>query len=70
MKCQACSKDAMPDQSYCKHHLAALDGLHSHYKTWISAYGEMAWKDFMTKLLEMKETGSLVKEVISEELKK
>jgi hypothetical protein len=39
----------------------------SHYKAWVQAYGRVSMQDFMDKVLEMKETGSWIKEVISVE---
>jgi hypothetical protein len=68
MKCQACSREAQ--DKYCKYHGRALQGLQEHYKAWVKAYGQISWHDFLTRLIEMKETGTWVKEVISVELKK
>jgi hypothetical protein len=47
-----------------------LDGLKEHHKTWIKAYGEISWNDFLNKLLKIDETGIWVKEVIIAELKR
>ena len=41
----------------------------NHYKAWVNAYGRMSWEEFLTKLLNMQETGSWIKEVIGVELK-
>jgi len=36
---------------------------------WNKAFDGLSWTDYMNRLLELKETGSWVKEVISAELK-
>jgi hypothetical protein len=68
MKCAACSRDAK--EKYCKYHLQALEQLKSHYGRWVDAYGGISWQDYMQKLLKMEETGSWVREVIEQEMKK
>jgi hypothetical protein len=37
---------------------------------WVHAYGLVSWNAFLNRLLNMNETGSWIKEVISVELKK
>jgi hypothetical protein len=49
-------------------HKQAYDNLIKHYKIWIKV-GGLSWINYMNNLLELKETGSWVKEVISAELK-
>ena len=49
--------------------MQAYDNLIKHYKIWNKAFDGLSWTDYMIKLLELKETGSWVKEVISAELK-
>lgn len=68
MKCAACSRDAK--DKYCKHHMRALEQLKSHYGRWADAYGGVSWQDYLQKLSKMEETGSWVKEVIEQEMKK
>ena len=68
-KCAACSRKALADKKYCVHHSQAYDGLMTHYRAWVEAYGQISMKDFMDRLLKMKETGSWAKEVIKIETK-
>jgi hypothetical protein len=39
----------------------------NHYKAWVEAYGRISMQDFMDRLLELKETGSWIREVIAAE---
>jgi hypothetical protein len=66
-KCAACHRKQTSGKKYCVHHSQAYDSLMSHYKAWVQAYGRVSMQDFMDKVLEMKETGSWIKEVISVE---
>jgi hypothetical protein len=67
VKCDACHRKAVLGKKYCVHHSQALDSLLNHYKAWVEAYGRISMDDFMNKLLEMKETGSWIREVIAAE---
>jgi hypothetical protein len=67
IKCSACHRKAIPGKKYCVHHSQALDSLQNHYKAWVEAYGRISMEDFMDKLLEMKETGTWIREVIAAE---
>ncbi|HYY39641.1 MAG TPA: hypothetical protein VE692_00175 [Nitrososphaera sp.] len=69
-KCIACHRKALPGNKYCLHHKQAFDSMINHYKGWVNAYGMISWEEFLTKLLDMQETGSWIKEVIELELKK
>ena len=69
-KCAACHRKAVAGKKYCVHHSQAHDGLLNHYMAWVKAYGRISIQDFMDKLLEMKETGSWVREVIAAEKSK
>ena len=51
------------------YHKQAYDNLIKHYKIWNKAFDGLSWTNYMNKLLELKETGSWIKEVISVELK-
>jgi hypothetical protein len=71
-KCAACHRKALlgNNNKYCQYHKQAFDSICNHYKAWVSAYGRISWKEFLTKLLGMQETGSWIKEVIAVESKK
>lgn len=68
MGCPACGRKVQ--DRYCASHEKALQNLHIHYDTWVHAYGQISWKNFLEKLEGMQETGAWVKEVIKVELKK
>ena len=69
VKCKACSKEAQLSDGFCAYHDQAYDTLKKNYEVWRDAYAKISWKEYLEKLLERKETGSLVKDVIMLELK-
>jgi hypothetical protein len=46
----------------------AYDSLKKNYGSWLTAYGQLSWKEYLEKLLKSKETGKWIKEVIKLEL--
>jgi DNA-directed RNA polymerase subunit N (RpoN/RPB10) len=68
MACLACGKQAQ--DRYCVYHEKALRNLCDHYDSWVRAYGNISWENFLERLEEKNETGAWVKEVIKAELKK
>jgi hypothetical protein len=69
IKCTVCTLKVSNQDKYCLYHKQAYDNLTKHYKIWNKAFGGLTWTKYMNKLLELKETGSWVKEVINAELK-
>jgi hypothetical protein len=69
VKCPVCTQKVSNQGKYCLYHKQAYDNLIIHYKIWNKAFEGLSWTSYMNKLLELKETGSWVKEVISAELK-
>jgi hypothetical protein len=70
VKCTVCTlKVYNNEDKYCLYHNQAYDNLIKHYKIWNKAFGGLSWTNYMNKLLELKETGTWVKEVIGAELK-
>jgi hypothetical protein len=69
IKCAVCTQKVSNQNKYCLYHKQAYDNLIKHYKIWNKAFDGLSWTNYMNKLLELKETGSWVKEVISAELK-
>jgi len=67
-KCRACGRDASSNE-FCNYHEQAYDALKKNYDLWRDAYGKISWKEYLERLLELKETGSWVKDVILLELK-
>lgn len=67
-RCRACSREASSNK-FCTYHENAYDTLKKNYDEWQDAYGKMSWKEYLERLLERKETGSWVKDVITVELK-
>ena len=66
-KCAACRRKALVGKKYCIHHSQAYDSFVNHYKAWVEAYGRISMEEFMDKLIQMKETGSWIREVIEAE---
>ncbi|MEO9363033.1 MAG: hypothetical protein ABI348_03945 [Nitrososphaera sp.] len=71
-KCAACAResDGSGSKKYCSYHTRALEQLKSHYDSWVEAYGDISWQDYLQRLHKMEETGQWVKEVIEAEMKK
>ena len=67
-KCGACSREAS-SKKFCNYHENAYNTLKKNYDVWKDAYGKISWKEYLERLLERKETGSWVKDVIMIELK-
>jgi hypothetical protein len=63
-------KKSLDKKKYCFYHNQALNNIKEHYTKWVYAYGTISWDDFLNRLLNMNETGSWIKEVISVELKR
>jgi hypothetical protein len=53
---------------YCDYHCKSFDKLVSRYESWKRALGEISWEDYLTKLLELQETGSSIRDIIEKEL--
>jgi len=68
-KCRACNRDASSTNEFCMYHEQAYDILKKNYDAWRDAYGKISWREYLERLLELKETGSWVKDVIMLELK-
>ena len=66
-KCRICYRNA--SNEFCGYHEQAYNELKKHYEVWCSAYGKITWKKYLERLLELKETGSWVREVIILKLK-
>jgi hypothetical protein len=70
-RCAACYRGVVAKgKKYCIYHSQAYDSLRKQYDAWVHAYGGITKVDYMNKLLTLSQTGSWVKEVINEELKK
>jgi hypothetical protein len=64
--CLICSR-ATADK-YCEYHRKSFDKLISNYASWKIALGDISWVDYLTKLLDLQETGSSIKDIIEKEL--
>jgi hypothetical protein len=70
-KCAACYREVVAKgKKYCIYHSQAYNSLQKRYDAWVHAYGGISKVDYMNKLLTLRQTGSWVKEIINEELKK
>lgn len=68
--CIICQREQEASSELCRYHSVADENLRAGYEKWCYAYGELSWKDYLKRLLELPETGAWVKEVASWELKK
>ncbi len=48
--------------------MQAYHMLKDNYKEWRKAYGDVTWREYLARLLELEETGSWVKDIIRHEL--
>ena len=72
-RCAICTRIAVggiKQGRYCVYHSQAYEGLLAHYKTWISAYGELPWQQYLERIVKMNETGEWIKDIATAELKK
>ena len=70
-KCAICSRpasDSRGGRTYCVYHTQAYDGVVSHYKDWITAYGGLTWQEYLYNIVKMKESGDWIKEIAEAEL--
>ena len=68
VKCQACNRK-VESKDFCKYHLLAYKVLKQNYSVWCKAYCKLSWKEYLERLLKVKDTGLWVKDVIKLELK-
>ncbi|MHA2407897.1 MAG: hypothetical protein ACXACA_05960 [Candidatus Ranarchaeia archaeon] len=62
MKCVVCDHPAT-NASWCQRHAVAVRNLAKYYTNWVTAYGELSWKDYLDQIIINKNTGSWVLEV-------
>ena len=64
--CSICSE--VTSGKYCTYHRGSFDKLVSGYQSWTRALGEISWRDFLRKVIELQETGSSIRDIIQKEL--
>ena len=64
--CSICSE--MTSGKYCAYHRRSFDKLVSCYQSWKRALGEISWRDFLRKVIELQDTGSSIRDIIQKEL--
>ena len=64
--CLICSR-ATSDK-YCEYHRKSFDILVLGYESWKGALEEISWQNYLRKLLELRETGSSIRDLIENEL--
>ena len=69
IKCVACTRKSCTNSKYCTYHHDAFLNLKQKYESWIYAYGQISWQEYMNKLLMMNGVGIWVKDVIAIESK-
>ncbi|WP_309492472.1 hypothetical protein [Candidatus Hecatella orcuttiae] len=68
-KCPACSREALPEDSYCDRHSLAYRNLKETFKQWQAAM-EVDWETYLREVMNNPNTGSWVKEVAAHVLQK
>lgn len=76
MKCRACGREAgralhspsQHSQEFCAYHAQAYEKLKWGYDEWLNAYGKISWEEYLKRLLERRESGSWVRDLIMLEL--
>ncbi len=63
MVCRLCKRECAPSSDLCGYHLAAKRNLESGYTRWKEAFGGMAWREYLDRILQSAETGQWVREV-------
>jgi hypothetical protein len=53
---------------YCAYHYRSFDKLVSGYESWKRALGEISWRNYLRKVIELQETGSSIRDIIQKEL--
>ena len=70
MKCKLCRREVKDGSDLCIYHAAARDNLYKGYDRWLQAYGELSWKAYLERILNLQEAGAWVREVAKLELEK
>ena len=68
-KCIACVRKSYVDSKYCTLHHDAFLNLKQKHETWVYAYGQISWQEYLNKLITMNEVGVWIKDVIVVESK-
>ncbi|MEM2855857.1 MAG: hypothetical protein QW416_01975 [Candidatus Nitrosocaldaceae archaeon] len=66
MKCMICNRDA--DNKLCKYHELAYDKVKKNYDTWKKAYDNLKYDEYLTRLLELDESGEFIRDVVKWQL--
>jgi hypothetical protein len=62
--CVVCNEAPEQDTGeYCSAHDRALANIHDAYATWLEAYGKLAFKEYLERVLRLSETGERVMEL-------
>jgi calcineurin-like phosphoesterase family protein len=61
VKCRLCGREAV--SNLCKYHEKAKRKVEVGYHSWVEAYGEMEWKDYLHKVKHNERTGQWAKEI-------
>ncbi len=61
VKCKLCSREAVSD--LCRYREGAKRRVDAGYRTWVKAYGEIEWEDYLDKVKRNEQTGQWAKEI-------
>ncbi len=62
-RCPICNRSVVFESEFCAYHHAARKNLEEGFERWRTALN-LAWEDYLDRVLELDETGIWVKEVI------
>ena len=51
------------NEKFCKYHDKAFRNLKEKFNIWKDRYGDLSWRDFLKKQIELEQNGIWVKEV-------
>ena len=69
LRCIACTRKVIRTRKTVPYHHDAFLNLKQKYETWVYAYGQISWQEYLNKLITMNEIGVWIKDVIVVESK-
>ncbi len=63
-RCRLCGLRRGSESEYCRYHQIAIKNLEVAHQDWNKAVG-IGWLDFLKEVMEKKETGAWVKDVVT-----
>lgn len=63
MTCPICGREPARPSELCGRHNLAKKSLTTSYEKWRLAYGNMDWREYLSKIEKLEDSGEWVKEV-------